>query len=492
MQWRRPELLFPAGVLVLLLLVGANLGLTDDEAYHWVLAHRPSLGYAYHPPGMAWFVALSRALLSPFPWIAANSELAVRLPAALTIAGILAIALRWISEVSGRTRVWSALGVLSFAGLFSLGWMMVPDTPLFLGWTVAFHASWKLCEDRKEWWGWGPLLALGCALAMIGKFSGVLVPASVAWVAFTLAPRERRWKILGYAALGGILAATPVIVWNAQHGWGAILYQIRDRHGESSLSLLRYGKFWAVSLVVAGPLVIAELFALLRPKLDRPHRFIRAFTLPPAAIYLLQPLWSDFKPHWAFIVWWPLAIALGLRLAHERPGWVARAQVTYAFALWAVVTVSLFDPVMARVQTVLAGTTPNPLHDVTNDLHGWSLLPAFLAERGIPTSMPVLGSRYQTSSQAAFALADGDRVSLVPRDLKARDEWSTPEATENVGPEWPRLRAPVLYVADNRYTQRPEYRDALCEVLGRIEARRGPYLAKWIDVWKCEPRPARP
>ena len=36
------------------------LGLSDDEAYHWVLAHRPAFGYAFHPPGMAWMVFAAR------------------------------------------------------------------------------------------------------------------------------------------------------------------------------------------------------------------------------------------------------------------------------------------------------------------------------------------------------------------------------------------------------------------------------------------------
>src|SRR5688572_15430192 len=99
MRWRRAETAIPLAVLALLLLVGAGIGLTDDEAYHWLLAQRPQLGFAYHPPGVVWMVALSRLLLWPFA--PANSELAVRLPAALTIAFILAVGLRWIIAAGG-------------------------------------------------------------------------------------------------------------------------------------------------------------------------------------------------------------------------------------------------------------------------------------------------------------------------------------------------------------------------------------------------------
>src|SRR4051812_20113004 len=102
MRWRRPEILFPAAVFLVLVLIGSALGLADDEAYHWVLSQRLALGYAYHPPGMAWFVAASRALLSPLPWVATNSALAVRLPAATTMALILGLALGWVGRAGGK------------------------------------------------------------------------------------------------------------------------------------------------------------------------------------------------------------------------------------------------------------------------------------------------------------------------------------------------------------------------------------------------------
>src|SRR5579885_3009962 len=134
----RPENAFPLGLFLVHLAIGAGLGLSDDEAYHWVLAHRPAFGYAFHPPGMAWMVYAARLVLEPF--LGPSSVVVVRIPAAITMGVILALALRWIRDVSGKAvGALPALGLLSFAGLFSLGWMLVPDTPLFLGWTIAFY-----------------------------------------------------------------------------------------------------------------------------------------------------------------------------------------------------------------------------------------------------------------------------------------------------------------------------------------------------------------
>ena len=45
------------------LIQGACVGMTDDEAYYWVLSQKPALGYAFHPPMVAWLIALTRFVL---------------------------------------------------------------------------------------------------------------------------------------------------------------------------------------------------------------------------------------------------------------------------------------------------------------------------------------------------------------------------------------------------------------------------------------------
>src|SRR5271166_5931856 len=44
------------------LLVACYLGLGNDEAYHWLYASHPALGYYDHPPMMAWIEMLGLSL----------------------------------------------------------------------------------------------------------------------------------------------------------------------------------------------------------------------------------------------------------------------------------------------------------------------------------------------------------------------------------------------------------------------------------------------
>jgi 4-amino-4-deoxy-L-arabinose transferase-like glycosyltransferase len=76
----------PMIVFLILLIHGASIGLTDDEAYYWVLGQTPAWGYGYHPPMVAWITALSDALLG---WTAPSHPLRVRLASAALTSGIL-------------------------------------------------------------------------------------------------------------------------------------------------------------------------------------------------------------------------------------------------------------------------------------------------------------------------------------------------------------------------------------------------------------------
>jgi hypothetical protein len=382
------------------------------------------------------------------------------------------------------------VALLSFSGFFGLAWMSVPDLPMFFGWTLAFVSAWKICfassHHDLRWNFFG--LTAGVAIAVLSKYSGVFAGLSAAWALWRwAAPRERRLGWIAIAA-GLVIASIPILIWNAQHEWASILYQIRDRHQGESVSLVRWLRFWGVELLAAGPVLVVYSFALLF-RAERPLRYCAVWILP-GLVFCAQPLFSDFKPHWAFIVWWPAALGLGWSYAcanSSRDHLQARWQSVYGLALLAFVLVSCHFPLQSWMMEKVTGTEPNPLHDVTNDMRGWKGLRSFLREKlgNEADRLPVVGSRYQTASQAAFALRDVSRVALVPRDYRTRDEWPMPHELEGFGPEWPRLRGRVLYVADNRYDLPPAFAGAQCRSLGRHETRRMGYLAKWIEIWDC-------
>lgn len=457
----RVEFWVPAVYFLVFAIHGATIGLSDDEAYYWVLSRKPALGYAYHPPMVAWAIAA-------FSWLGDNA-FTVRLPGILCITLVLHLALKWLRDVRGQSLGFAAAILFSFAGLFALSWMMVPDLPLILGFTLAFVATWGILFQGKNHW---LALIAGIALSTISKYSGVAVGASAFLSLWIWAPKLRA-KAFFATAVGVLLAATPILIWNAHHEWGSILYQIHDRHEGGSLSLSRYLRFWLIELFAAGPVLIGFAFWIFFKRSSRIFSYVFVWMLPAALVFCVEPIWSDFKPHWAFIVWWPAALALAATAQKTR---AIKFQLIYGWTLGTLVLICCHIP--------LGGFfVKDPKMDVSNDLYAWSKL----RETMVGVGLPVVGSRYQTASQAYFALGPDAHVTLLPRDLKARDEWPDLGVSDSTGPDWPTLKKPVIYVRDNRYSELPQYPHAKCALFKRIDETRFRFPAKWIELWRCDP-----
>ena len=471
-------------LFAVLWLNGVSLGPTDDEAYYWVLAQRPAWGYAYHPPMVAWLIAVSQ-------WLWPHS-VALRFPAAACVAIFTGLALKWLERAGADERGVrrGSLALFSFAGLYALAWMMVPDDPLFVGYMVMFYFCWRICfGDRSGsalFW-----LAFGAAFTVLSKYSGVLSVFSAficVWVHLRGRARVRALSVLCAGTLSGLI---PILFWNSRHEWASILYQIQARHEGGSLSWLRFARFWLIEFVIAGPGLFYMAFTLWKRK-EPVFRFLFIWMFPAALVFCVQPLFSDFKPHWAFVVWWPAALGLAYLIAKDPRGLftpLAQVQIGYGFSVIAVVWLACHVPIGGHL-IQWSTNSQRPLLDVTNDLYGWDELPALIAEKTPGGEvLPLIGSRYQTAAQAAFARRDFVNTALVPRDIKARDEWPGLSAVRGYGPEWPRLNSPVLYVSDNRYDEPPGFPGASCSILGKVTRMRAGILAKTIELWKCEPGP---
>jgi hypothetical protein len=497
--------LIPLVFVIALALHGLNIGVSDDEAYYWVLAQRPALGYAFHPPMVAWWIALSQQLLDPF--VSVYHPLVVRLPAFLGAFFILSLSLYWmrISGVS-RDKTWKAgLGLLSFSGFFGLSWMMVPDIPLFVAWMLTFYATWRLCFSKGNWTHVAMLFG-GTALSILAKFSGVFIPFSalVCLAVFRWGRRDTLvFPSIAALFLGAVVASAPILIWNAQNEWAALHFQMHGRHQGGDISWIRFGRFWLIQFIAVGPVLIFYSFRILRRMWgDRSSPrvmlswFVGIWAIPPALIFCLQPLWAEFKPHWALVVWLPLFLEFSWAWAKGEIKWQGRIQAAYGLTLIGFVWLSLHQPVLSWFSASVLNEKPNPLNDISNDLYGWEGLPKILRSK-MPGSeedyrnLTVVASRYQTASQAALAMGRVENVVKVPRNPGEQKEWPLPEALEEerspARSTWPRLKESVIYVADQRYNQGPRFPDSTCTKLDRYEPKRGAYTGKWIDVWKCSP-----
>jgi len=239
-----------------------------------------------------------------------------------------------------------------------------------------------------------------------------------------------------------------------------------------------------ISLLVAGPGLIFHFFGILaRPRTAR-EKFAWAWIAPGALIFCTQAIGSEFKPHWAFVVWWPVLLAWASEPTRAR---LRLTQTVYGCALGAFALVGCHLPLMGWILRPWPVYARDPKWDVANDLTGWTLLQPLVASDPSVQTWPVVGAVYQTAAQAAFAMRGHASGTLLPRETKSRDEWPDLEVAHGTGPDWPKLKRPVLFVADNRYSGGPGFPGAVCTVWRRVDAHRFGLVAKTISVWKCLP-----
>ncbi len=477
--------------------LGLTLGITDDEAYYWVLGQSPALGYAYHPPAIGWSVWLADVSIGPIlraifgdtywtrVWVTRAASFALMLLS-------LRLLLGFLREVAPQRSSYAML--LAFPGVFATCWMMVPDTPLILGWTLLFVGTYAAMMGTRRAWD---RILLGSAILLWSKFSGLIAVGS----AFFCLARKKKWGAIAALAGGIALGVIPILIWNAQHDWMSLRYQFVDRHqGGGGISWSRGLRFFLIQLVAAGPLLFAMPLVIFRTNIAPALRnYFLIWFAPAAAVFFVQPFYADFKPHWALIAWWPLAIAMSA-LGRDGAGaqfrrW-AKFQAGWTIALTCIVWSSLLFPWVTRLGVHFKGKDFNPTLDIGNDMKAWGGLAARwqtdLTEE--ERALPVTGSRYQTASQAAFAL-DGiavarSRVGLLPKSINARDEWPDFDVTEVGAPEfgeWGRLKSSILFVADNRYSAPPEFGNAKCFVRMRHSHVVAGLIARQITVYRCDP-----
>jgi len=264
----------PAPGRTVLLVVGAGLAvravlsalvpLTTDEAYYVDWARHLAPGYLDHPPLVAWLIAGPLRLLG-------HHALAVRLPAILLQAGTTLLAASLARALAGARAGLLAAVMLQAAPVFSLGAVLItPDAPLAFAWAGALWALERALRERVR----GPwFLAVGVFVGVgaLSKLHAGLL--GVALAAALLATRDGRralatpWPWLG-AALA-LAVASPMLLWNAAHGWPTFVFQARHGMRGRAFSFVRLLASLGGQAAYVSPLLLAAAAAAAWSALTR-------------------------------------------------------------------------------------------------------------------------------------------------------------------------------------------------------------------------------
>jgi len=271
----------------------AGLEMHFDEAQYWTWAQRPDWSYATKGPLVAWLIAASEGLFGHGGW-------QVRLPGWIAADLFLLVLYGFARDLwQSRAAGWWALLLGLTTPLYAvLGMVMTTDILLFLCWSLGLWAAYRalILERPLYWYGLGAAVGLG----VLTKLSIGLLPAAVGLFVL-LHPAYRRW--LGNPHVwGGILLllciASPVIGWNAQHGW--VMFRHDAGHiAQQGWSLARVGEFLLGQWLVLSPLVVAlAVGRLWRRPVAPAGRFLWIVSLGCWVFFLLKAASAHILLNW--------------------------------------------------------------------------------------------------------------------------------------------------------------------------------------------------
>ncbi len=304
-RWRIAAVGVVLYAVLLRLVFMRTVDLIPEEAYYWNYSQHLDFGYLDHPPMVAWLIWLSTQILG-------GSEFALRASALLTWFVTGAFCFQLTRNLYGTTAAFISVLLLSSLPYYVVsGFLIMPDAPLMAAWagTLFFLERVFFGGSQRAWLGVGISLGLG----LISKYSiALLGPAIVLFM--LLDSKSRVWFLRPWPYVGAVLALaifSPVIIWNADHGWVSFIFQSARRVEEPVrfsfhlLLLSIVAILTPVGMISAARVLFEEISSTRRffSNGDRRRLFAFVFTVVPLSVFVAFSLLHDVKLNWTGPIW---------------------------------------------------------------------------------------------------------------------------------------------------------------------------------------------
>lgn len=303
-----------AGMLVVALALRwfalGRVVLIPEEAYYWMYAQHPDLGYFDHPPMVAWVIKLGTLLFG-------DTEFGVRVVGAALMFGTSALMYAF-----GRTWFGTRAGLLGAISLhvlplyFGTGFIATMDAPLLFFWSLCLVGVSRALKGSA--WGW---YAAGVALggALLSKYTGIFLAVGTVTAVVLHRPWRRHLRSAHpYLAIAlAITLFSPVIIWNARHDWASFRFQFIERFVGQSFNVNFVLTFLLYQLTALTPLLLWGCVALYARVLRTRRRLLTSrwlvavsFSLPMLSLMAYKSLRYEVHLNWTLPLFLSLMPAL--------------------------------------------------------------------------------------------------------------------------------------------------------------------------------------
>jgi hypothetical protein len=399
----------------------ATTGLGVDESYMVTAGRVLSLGYFDHPPA-SWWLSWGAAHL-----FGTELPIAVRLPFIILFALSQLLLYRIGCIIANHQAGFYAAFAVNLSPVFGVttGSWVLPDGPLdaaLLGAVLGLlHA---LPAQGRRAFGWWTMAGVCAGLALFSKYSAILIMAG-AVLYLVITPVHRRWLVRPQPYLAGIVALlvfSPVLIWNATHGWASLAFQADRAAGFRLRPFMPIQTLAGEALFVLPWLWVPMMMLLVRGfRHDAPwsNRLLVCLATPPIIGFAVISSWSSQRIlyHWAapgYLMLFPL---LGNAIAQRiDQRWVRRLLTGSATLILLSLTV-----VVCQLQfDWLGNILPIVLRrDPSEEGLDWTSVRNDLLARGLlPNRTTVAAFNWRDAGKIGYALGPGATMLCLSSDAR--------------------------------------------------------------------------
>lgn len=472
-----------------------NVGLIDDDAFHWTWSQELMLSYYDHPGMIAWLEYLTTSIFG-------NTVVAVRLPNLICFTASAYMMWKLAKEMFGAKAAAFALLAFYFTPFFGIGGhVSAPEAPFILAWLCAAFIFWKYATDqysaRKTWILLGILMGLGLnskfIIAMLAPGFGLYM---------LLDSKKRRDFLTPWPWLGVLIATVfciPIFYWNIIYDWPGFRYQLHERHVGAEPSLNRWLQFFGAQVIFLTPviygLVIAAFVKSARfLRLETRWKFLFCLTAPSFLIFYPQPYFAEYKPHWSGAAYLTLLGAAGFILSQSR---FQRTWTTLILIFLIPINLLVYStfaaPWLPKAYRALWPENEwKTTYDLSNEFFGWKELGAHLKQRRQQileeTAVEVFfaAHRYETTAQTYWGVQEKVyQLSTTRSHYSVIQKNRNPEIVEpgSLGSLFGR---DALFVTTEKYAMNPQDINKWDNCTPEnFEFYRQEELSRTFTVWYC-------
>ena len=396
---------------MLRLVIAALIPVFPDETYYWDWSRHLAAGYFDHPPGLALLIRFGMITLAPLGVRA--TPLAVRFGP--IVAGWLA-ALATIAtarRLGGSAGAFRAAILVSVLPLAAAGLILAtPDAPVLATTAVGVYCVVRALQcaagstGSLRWWS---VTGVVLGMAFSSKYTSIFLPVGVAAAAAVRPDLRARFREPGpyVACILATVVFSPVLIWNAHHGWVSLVFQLHHGlsapKGSALLAAWKHeGDFLGGQAGLASPILFVMFAVATARSLTRrapPDLFVLAMIATVSfAFFLASAIRQRVEPNWPAPAYIPAIVLLATSRWNNRGESWLKAGVGLAAMMSVVIYVQGIVPILPLA----------PPRDPIARAFGWraltvsadSVAGTVSASTGAATWLGA--DRYQEASELAF------------------------------------------------------------------------------------------